>query len=102
MLGSGTAPRKVSVHARAKDSQTSGFLSPQLVLDKFEMFQLIISFINLIPPVFKLAYVPYVSCLKGCFKTYSYICHICLTSEVKVVKKENDDIPYNNICICKV
>ena len=28
--------------------------------NKFEMFQTIISFINLIPPVFKLAYVQYI------------------------------------------
>ena len=74
---------------------------------KFEMFQTIISFINLIPHVFKVAYVHHITlksrynllnatfryvclnifCLKGCFKTYFYICHICLTSEVKVVKR---------------
>ena len=28
------------------------------------------------------------SCLKGCFELYFYICHFCLTSDVKVVKRD--------------
>ena len=71
------------------------------------MFQTIMSFINLIPPVFELAYVQYIKqksryiiskhdisiymleyiLSKRVFKKILYICHIYLTSEMKVMKR---------------